>query len=50
MRFDVITLFPEIFAPFLAAGVTNPANLSVVIESSSLGMSDTQWSFFPGRL
>ena len=25
MRFDVITLFPEIFAPFLASGVTRRA-------------------------
>jgi tRNA (guanine37-N1)-methyltransferase len=25
MRFDVITLFPELFAPFLAAGVTRRA-------------------------
>src|SRR5512132_2271792 len=25
MRFDVITLFPELFAPFLASGVTRRA-------------------------
>ena len=25
MRFDVVTLFPELFAPFLAAGVTRRA-------------------------
>ncbi|MDB5858770.1 MAG: trmD, partial [Ramlibacter sp.] len=25
MRFDLITLFPELFAPFLAAGVTRRA-------------------------
>ena len=25
MRFDVITLFPELFAPFLATGVTRRA-------------------------
>ena len=25
MRFDVITLFPELFAPFLACGVTRRA-------------------------
>jgi tRNA (guanine37-N1)-methyltransferase len=25
MRFDVITLFPELFAPFLSTGVTRRA-------------------------
>ena len=25
MRFDVITLFPELFAPFLTAGITRRA-------------------------
>ena len=25
MRFDVVTLFPELFAPFLASGVTRRA-------------------------
>ncbi len=25
MRFDVITLFPELFAPFLTSGVTRRA-------------------------
>ena len=25
MRFDVVTLFPELFAPFLTAGVTRRA-------------------------
>jgi len=28
MRFDVITLFPELFAPFLASGVTRRAYAS----------------------
>jgi tRNA (guanine37-N1)-methyltransferase len=32
MRFDVITLFPEIFAPFLASGVTRRAYESGVVE------------------
>lgn len=28
MRFDVITLFPELFAPFLTAGITRRAYAS----------------------
>lgn len=32
MRFDVITLFPELFAPFLAAGVTRRAYESKQVE------------------
>ena len=28
MRFDIITLFPELFAPFLASGVTRRAYAS----------------------
>src|SRR5262245_22407516 len=32
MRFDVITLFPELFAPFLASGVTRRAFESKLIE------------------
>jgi tRNA (guanine37-N1)-methyltransferase len=32
MRFDVITLFPELFAPFLAAGVTRRAFESKLVE------------------
>ncbi|CAM3587012.1 tRNA (guanosine(37)-N1)-methyltransferase TrmD [Paracidovorax anthurii] len=32
MRFDVITLFPEIFAPFLASGVTRRAYASGLVD------------------
>ena len=32
MRFDVITLFPELFAPFLASGVTRRAYESGLVE------------------
>lgn len=32
MRFDVITLFPELFAPFLAAGVTRRAYASGQVQ------------------
>ena len=32
MRFDVITLFPELFAPFLASGVTRRAYTSGQVE------------------
>lgn len=32
MRFDVITLFPELFAPFLAAGVTRRAYESKLVD------------------
>ena len=32
MRFDVITLFPEIFAPFLASGVTRRAYESASVD------------------
>ncbi len=32
MRFDVITLFPELFAPFLACGVTRRAYESGLVE------------------
>ncbi|TWO73141.1 tRNA (guanosine(37)-N1)-methyltransferase TrmD [Caenimonas sedimenti] len=32
MRFDVITLFPELFAPFLAAGVTRLAFESKLVD------------------
>ena len=32
MRFDVITLFPEIFAPFLASGVTRRAYESASVN------------------
>ena len=32
MRFDIITLFPELFAPFLAAGVTRRAYESRLVD------------------
>ena len=32
MRFDVVTLFPELFAPFLASGVTRRAYESGLVE------------------
>src|SRR5690349_22499208 len=32
MRFDVLTLFPEMFAPFLASGVTRRAYASKQVE------------------
>jgi len=32
MRFDVITLFPELFAPFLAAGVTRRAYETKLVD------------------
>ncbi len=32
MRFDVITLFPELFAPFLACGVTRRAYASGQVQ------------------
>ena len=32
MRFDIITLFPELFAPFLAAGVTRRAYESGLVD------------------
>jgi tRNA (guanine37-N1)-methyltransferase len=32
MRFDVITLFPELFAPFLVSGVTRRAYESALVE------------------
>src|SRR5574337_1626672 len=32
MRFDVITLFPELFAPFLASGVTRRAYASGQVQ------------------
>ena len=32
MRFDVITLFPEIFAPFLVSGVTRRAYESASVD------------------
>jgi tRNA (guanine37-N1)-methyltransferase len=32
MRFDVITLFPELFAPFVEAGITRRAYASGQIE------------------
>jgi tRNA (guanine37-N1)-methyltransferase len=32
MRFDVITLFPELFAPFLASGVTRRAYESALVD------------------
>ncbi|WP_293661187.1 tRNA (guanosine(37)-N1)-methyltransferase TrmD [Rhodoferax sp. OV413] len=32
MRFDVITLFPELFAPFLAAGITRRAYESGLVD------------------
>jgi tRNA (guanine37-N1)-methyltransferase len=32
MRFDVITLFPELFAPFLASGVTRRAYESGLVD------------------
>jgi tRNA (guanine37-N1)-methyltransferase len=43
MRFDVVTLFPELFAPFLAAGVTRRAyetrqvdvRLSTIVPSAA---------------
>ena len=32
MRFDIITLFPELFAPFLASGVTRRAYASGQVD------------------
>lgn len=32
MRFDVITLFPELFAPLLTAGITRRAYESGLVE------------------
>ena len=32
MRFDVLTLFPDLFAPFLASGVTRRAYESKQVE------------------
>lgn len=32
MRFDVITLFPELFAPFLASGVTRRAYATGLVD------------------
>jgi tRNA (guanine37-N1)-methyltransferase len=32
MRFDVVTLFPELFAPFLQAGITRKAYLSGLVD------------------
>lgn len=32
MRFDIITLFPELFAPFLAGGVTRRAYASGQVD------------------
>ena len=32
MRFDVLTLFPELFAPFMASGVTRRAYESKQVE------------------
>ena len=32
MRFDVITLFPELFAPFLESGVTRRAYQSALVD------------------
>ena len=32
MRFDVITLFPELFAPFLASGITRRAYTSGLVD------------------
>ena len=32
MRFDIITLFPELFAPFLASGVTRRAYASAQVD------------------
>ncbi|MGH8845910.1 MAG: tRNA (guanosine(37)-N1)-methyltransferase TrmD, partial [Polaromonas sp.] len=32
MRFDIITLFPELFAPFLASGVTRRAYETGLVE------------------
>ena len=32
MRFDIITLFPELFAPFMAAGVTRRAYEAKLVD------------------
>ena len=32
MRFDIITLFPELFAPFMASGVTRRAFASGQVD------------------
>jgi tRNA (guanine37-N1)-methyltransferase len=32
MRFDVVTLFPELFAPFLTAGVTRRAYEGALVD------------------
>ena len=36
MRFDVLTLFPELFAPFLVSGVTRRAYQSKQVEVSKV--------------
>ena len=33
MRFDVVTLFPELFAPHLEAGITRRAFASRLVEA-----------------
>lgn len=32
MRFDVVTLFPELFVPFLATGITRRAYSSGLVD------------------
>ncbi|NBW51377.1 MAG: tRNA (guanosine(37)-N1)-methyltransferase TrmD, partial [Betaproteobacteria bacterium] len=32
MRFDIITLFPELFAPLLTAGITRRAYESALVD------------------
>ena len=40
MRFDVITLFPELFAPFLTSGVTRRAYESGLVEVKLWNLRD----------
>jgi tRNA G37 N-methylase TrmD len=41
MRFDVITLFPELFAPFLTAGITRRAYASGQVAMCTCGTRAT---------
>ena len=40
MRFDVVTLFPELFAPFMEAGVARRAYASGQIELKLWNLRD----------
>ena len=41
MRFDIITLFPELFTPFLASGVTRRAYASGQVDVRLWNPRDT---------